>query len=76
MTPKKQLETCCICLEDIQANFGANLDSCKHTYCHPCIKKWVEDMENSCPQCKKKIHKISYFDILGREKSDEVEDKV
>ena len=33
-------------------------------------------MENSCPQCKKKIHKITHFDVLGREQSLTVADKV
>ena len=33
-------------------------------------------MENSCPQCKQKIHKITHLDVLGREKSLSVEDKV
>ena len=33
-------------------------------------------MENSCPQCKQKIHKITYLDVLGREKSVKIEDKV
>ena len=76
MTPKKQLETCCICLEDIQLDCEAILDACPHKYCHPCIKQWVQDMENSCLQCKKKIYKISYRDILGRMQSQEILDKV
>ena len=32
-------------------------------------------MENSCPQCKAKITKISYRDILGRLKYEKIEDK-
>lgn len=32
-------------------------------------------MENSCPQCKKKIHRITYYDILGREKHERISDK-
>ena len=76
LTPKKQLETCCICLEEIQISCESKLDSCSHTYCFPCIEKWVKDMENSCPQCKQKIHKITHLDVLGREKSLQVEDKV
>ena len=33
-------------------------------------------MENSCPQCKKKIHHIIYKDILGRDRKEYVDDKV
>ena len=33
-------------------------------------------MENSCPQCKQKIHKITYVDMLGRTKTLPIEDKV
>ena len=66
LTPQKQLETCCICLEEIQIHSESKLDSCSHTYCFPCIEKWVKDMENSCPQCKQKIHKITHLDVLGR----------
>ena len=75
MPAKKQQETCCICLEEIPINIEAKLDSCAHIYCHPCIEKWVQEMENSCPQCKQKIHKITYLTVLGREKSMKVEDK-
>ena len=70
------METCCICLEDIDFSCEAVLDSCKHKYCHPCIQRWVKDMENSCPQCKIKIRKISFRDVLGRLQSEEVIDKV
>ena len=76
LSPKKQVETCCICLEDITIEKEAKLDACSHKYCHPCISKWVKEMENSCPQCKSKIHKIIYYDILGREQHEKVEDKV
>ena len=65
MSDKKQLGTCCICLEEIKLECEAILDSCLHKFCGPCIFNWVE-MENNCPLCKKKIHKISYRDILGR----------
>ena len=33
-------------------------------------------MENSCPQCKQKIHHIIYKDILGRDRKEYVDDKV
>lgn len=66
MSLKKQLITCTICLEDIELVNEAILDSCSHKFCGPCIFKWVQEMENKCPLCKTKIHKISYRDILGR----------
>ena len=49
MTPKKQLETCAICLDDITIELEVKLNSCNHRYCGPCITKWVEDVENVCP---------------------------
>ena len=49
ITPKKQLDTCCICLDEIAIEKEARLDSCSHKYCHPCIQKWVIEVENSCP---------------------------
>ena len=76
MTPQKQLETCCICLDEIAINSITQLDSCTHTYCHPCIDKWVKEVENKCPQCKQKIHKITYTDVLGMLKSTKVSNKV
>ena len=76
MSPKKLLETCCICLEEILPNAESKLNNCAHVYCFLCIEKWVKEMENSCPQCKKKINKITYVDVLGRKKTLEIEDKV
>lgn len=37
MEPKRQVETCVICLEDISIEYESSLDSCTHKYCHPCI---------------------------------------
>ena len=76
MNPLKQLGTCCICLEEIALEKEARLNNCDHKFCHPCIKKWVVEMENSCPLCKEKIEKIIFYDTMGREKSTNVKKKV
>ena len=64
-----------ICLEDIDISKEASLDCCQHKYCYPCIQKWVKEIENSCPQCKQKIKKILFRDVIGREQSEAISDK-
>ena len=59
MSKAKQMSTCAICLEDIKLEIKATLNSCCHTYCFDCIKTWVTDCENTCPQCKKEITEIA-----------------
>ena len=75
MTPKKQLETCAICLDDITIELEVKLDSCNHRYCGPCITKWVKNLENICPLCKQKVTKITSRDVLGRDVVTKIEDK-
>ena len=50
-------ENCCICLDVPERLELSKLDGCHHHYCFPCIEKWA-DRENTCPQCKKRFHKI------------------
>lgn len=45
------MEACCICFETIDDK--ATL-SCKHSFCTPCIRKWLDDHE-SCPMCRADI---------------------
>ena len=75
MSEKRQEETCAICLGEILVENEVKLDSCMHKYCGACIKQWVETQTNSCPQCKKKVHKIISKDSLGRDKVTKVKDK-
>ena len=49
----KEEDVCIICFETIEKEAEAQLDCCKHTYCKKCIMKWVTEVENRCPQCKK-----------------------
>lgn len=67
MESEKQSKTCVICLDEPSAKDLATLDSCKHVYCFTCIKQWVDDSENKCPQCKKSITKIAYTDEKGKQ---------
>ena len=46
---KKELTTCVICMDDVDVLTATKLDACSHQYCHPCIKKWVDEVENTCP---------------------------
>ena len=66
LSQKKALETCTICFDEIQVEVEARLDSCEHIYCKDCIDKWVDEVENSCPQCKQRVTKITTKDALGK----------
>jgi hypothetical protein len=46
---------CGICFENIVTQ--GVLDECPHTFCWECIKEWGE-IENTCPCCKRRFHKI------------------
>ena len=50
------------------------MNSCAHTYCKECIEEWVK-VENTCPACKRRVHKILTKDILGRDVERLVEDR-
>jgi len=43
------------------------IDGCDHVYHLSCIKKWVQENENSCPQCKVAVKKLNYKDEEGLE---------
>ena len=58
MSKDRKDSVCAICLDKIKPEDKATLDSCSHAYCFNCIKSWVIDCENSCPQCKKPINQI------------------
>ena len=49
MDGEEQKLTCTICFESIEDNNKTSLDCCEHKYCHACIFKWVNEIENTCP---------------------------
>ena len=63
-------------MDEVKLEHQASVDSCQHLYCLPCISKWVDEVENSCPLCKGKIHKVMHKDMLGFDKTKLVSDKV
>jgi hypothetical protein len=55
--PAAVTENCCICMDDVEPNDLAKLNSCDHRFCFGCIEKWSE-RENTCPLCKTRFNKI------------------
>ena len=62
--------TCTICFDQIDLSKQTSLDCCTHKYCYNCINKWVNQVENTCPQCKRSIKKLSYQDPEGETKEE------
>ncbi|CAD8188904.1 unnamed protein product [Paramecium pentaurelia] len=54
---QSKAEQCGICYSAIE-NQGV-LDSCNHSFCSECIKKW-SNIENTCPLCKQKFTQIEF----------------
>eukprot|EP00830_Metopus_es_P006232 TRINITY_DN15923_c0_g1_i1.p1 TRINITY_DN15923_c0_g1~~TRINITY_DN15923_c0_g1_i1.p1 ORF type:complete len:260 (-),score=29.81 TRINITY_DN15923_c0_g1_i1:26-775(-) len=52
--------TCDICYEIVKSQ--GIIESCHHTFCFSCIKRWSET-ENSCPECKKRFNTIKRKEI-------------
>ena len=67
MSEVEQQSTCTICFEPIKEAKEVKPDCCSHTYCFGCIKKWVTDVENTCPQCKRSITQLTYKGPDGQE---------
>ena len=65
LSQEEQLTTCSICLETVPKAKETRLNDCPHTYCFDCIKKWVKEVENTCPQCKKPISQLKRADGEG-----------
>jgi hypothetical protein len=51
------LDSCCICMCDVEPEDLAGINGCEHKFCFGCIEKWGE-RENSCPLCKNRFNKI------------------
>ena len=58
-------QVCVVCMEEIDRE--CRIDGCDHVYHLICIKKWVQENENSCPQCKVAVKKLNYKDEEGLE---------
>ena len=72
---KKQLDSCVVCLEDLEPCKRVVIDSCKHEYCYQCIKKWTSESSNECPLCKLRITNITYQNQNGDTITEPVEDR-
>ena len=72
MTEVEQQKICTICFEPIIKAKEAKLDSCTHTYCINCIQRWVSDVENTCPQCKKSVNQLTSKGPDGQMKTQHV----
>lgn len=54
----KNLETlcditnCAICMENKKLNIKLK---CNHVFCKGCIKKWLTEKSNTCPNCRTEI---------------------
>ena len=48
------METCSICLDEIQENERYELLRCPHVYHKKCILQWLEK-SNTCPECRQII---------------------
>ena len=75
MPIEKQNVTCAICFEEKEEQLQAKLNCCSHTYCYDCIKQWTKDSENTCPQCKLEITKITFKDSDNVIQTEEVLDR-
>ncbi|CAI9105196.1 OLC1v1004067C1 [Oldenlandia corymbosa var. corymbosa] len=53
LSGKQVIETCSICLEDINASQMFSVDGCMHRYCYPCMRRHVEVklLYGFLPQC-------------------------
>ena len=57
------METCTICLEDIDLNMRLyKMDCCKNYFHRSCIIEWL-NKSNTCPICRSVIHNIFYVKI-------------
>ena len=75
MSKQERDTTCAICLESVTKEVKTSLDCCDHIYCNECIKKWVTDVENSCPQCKRSVKQLISKDNNGNEVKENVADR-
>ena len=44
-----EITNCAICMENKKLNIELK---CKHVFCKSCIKKWLTEKSNTCPNCR------------------------
>lgn len=47
-----ELTNCAICMENKKMNVKLK---CNHIFCKTCIKKWLTEKSNTCPNCRTEI---------------------
>lgn len=46
------LDCCGICFEACKSK---RVLRCKHTFCRPCLKKWLDMGKTTCPMCRARV---------------------
>lgn len=62
---KHDFLTCDICYKDVNKNNFMAIAHCSHSFCKPCLEKWIETQQNTdiypyCPMCRAPIEMYSY----------------
>ncbi len=47
-----EITNCAICMENKKSNIKLK---CDHIFCKGCIKKWLTEKSNTCPNCRTEI---------------------
>ncbi len=47
-----EISNCAICMENKKMNIKLK---CNHIFCKGCIKKWLTEKSNTCPNCRTEI---------------------
>lgn len=63
----KAVESCCICMCEIEPDQCAKISGCNHKFHFDCIEQWSK-RENSCPLCKSRFRSIERLDKKRRKK--------
>ena len=50
-SPSRELDSCCICLEDALPGDRFRRLPCKHAFHASCIDRWLTQERNACPVC-------------------------
>lgn len=60
-TRNKKVETCSICRDKIKEEsklHDKHDNSCGHTFCFDCIRRWISTGKRSCPLCRKQFESV------------------
>ena len=62
---QQNLESCCICLEDIMTTDKNSIITlnCNHVFHEECIQTW-KALKNTCPICRRSLMEIKYFPLI------------